>query len=272
MSNVVGNKMSDCTPLDPSEKEYFFGEGEGAVVTVGEVTASSGKVNRLVQLTDIAGDALPTIKTGDAGKVLTVNTNEDGVQWSEGSISYDSAYPIAITSYFGGDQKIELQYNNNDFTVDEGGVLELVTPMPEIGDTENRGKFLKVADDSDELVFDNLPSELPEIGTSQHRGEYLKVDDNSDNLVWDTIPTAPTYTAGTGIDITSNAISVTRPVPDPGNNQHRGHVLTVNNSDDNIEWAVSNGVPSISSLDSTKTYKLQCDKGVLKWVEDKSGS
>lgn len=86
-----------------------------------------------------------------------------------------------------------------------------------------------------------LTNPVPPPGENAHRGEYLKVDDNSDDLVWDTIPTAPTYTAGTGIDITSNTISVTRPVPDPGTNEHRGHVLTVNNSDDSIEWAAPQG-------------------------------
>ncbi len=299
---IQGQRMSDYTDIDSAqltstEKEYY--KANARVTTFGKVDgeASTPNSNYNIPLSEIAGEALPPIESGDAHKVLTVNANEDGahwvdvlpeiqsgdankvltvnstedgVHWDEGPISYDSADPIAITSYFDGDPKIELQYNNNDFTVDNGGVLELVTPMPEIGDTENRGKFLKVADDSDELIFDNLPSELPEIGTSQHRGEYLKVDDNSDNLVWDTIPTAPTYTAGTGLDITSNTISVTLPVPDPGTDKHRGHVLTVNDSDDSIKWAASNGVPSISSLDSSKTYKLQCDKGVLKWVEDTS--
>lgn len=48
-------KMSQYTPLDEDDKEYFFGEGEGAVVTVGETSASSGKVNRLVKLSDIGG-------------------------------------------------------------------------------------------------------------------------------------------------------------------------------------------------------------------------
>ena len=48
-------KMSQYTPLDENDKEYFFGEGEGAVVTVGETSASSGTVNRLVKLSDIGG-------------------------------------------------------------------------------------------------------------------------------------------------------------------------------------------------------------------------
>ena len=63
-------------------------------------------------------------------------------------------------------------------------------------------------------------------------------------------------------------LTLTNPVPPPGDNEHRGQVLTVNDTDE-VVWAASNGVPSISSLDSAKTYKLQCDKGTIKWVEDK---
>ena len=32
----------------------------------------------------IVGDTLPAIATGDAGKVLTVNDDEDGVEWASG--------------------------------------------------------------------------------------------------------------------------------------------------------------------------------------------
>lgn len=35
--NIVPQKMSSYTPLTAAEKTYFFGEGEGSVVTVGDV-------------------------------------------------------------------------------------------------------------------------------------------------------------------------------------------------------------------------------------------
>lgn len=119
---------------------------------------------------------------------------------------YSADYPIMNTGY-----EFSLDYNHDQFTIagDNNTELTLTNPVPPPGD-------------------------------NAHRGEFLTVN-NSDEIVWDTIPTAPTYTAGTGIDITSNAISVTLPVPDPGTNEHRGHVLTVNNSDDTIEWAAPQG-------------------------------
>lgn len=119
---------------------------------------------------------------------------------------YSADYPIMNTGY-----EFSLDYNHDQFTIagDNNTELTLTNPVPPPGD-------------------------------NAHRGEFLTVN-NSDEIVWDTIPTAPTYTAGTGIDITSNAISVTLPVPDPGTNEHRGHVLTVNNSDDSIKWAAPQG-------------------------------
>lgn len=76
-------KMSQYTPLDANDKEYFFGEGEGAVVTVGKTSASSGKVNRLVKLSDIGGDdgaSVPKPTSEDVGKVLKVE-NADSLVW-----------------------------------------------------------------------------------------------------------------------------------------------------------------------------------------------
>ena len=56
MPEIVGQKMSDFTPLAAEEKEYFFGDGEGSVVTVGKVSQGGTDVNRLVKLSDIKGD------------------------------------------------------------------------------------------------------------------------------------------------------------------------------------------------------------------------
>lgn len=37
--------MSSYTPLTAAEKTYFFGEGEGSVVTVGEVDYNGGRIS-----------------------------------------------------------------------------------------------------------------------------------------------------------------------------------------------------------------------------------
>lgn len=70
--------MSSYTPLTAAEKTYFFGEGEGSVVTVGEVDAQSGKVNRLVKLSDIGKDGNGLLEAGTitaSNNVFTVTNN-----------------------------------------------------------------------------------------------------------------------------------------------------------------------------------------------------
>jgi hypothetical protein len=52
--STSGTKMSDYTPLANNEKEYFMGDGQGAVVTVGKVEQGGDNVNRLVKLRDLA--------------------------------------------------------------------------------------------------------------------------------------------------------------------------------------------------------------------------
>ena len=74
--NIVPQKMSSYTPLTAAEKTYFFGEGEGSVVTVGEVDAQSGKVNRLVKLSDIGGD--DTNGMLEAGSITIEYKGSDG--------------------------------------------------------------------------------------------------------------------------------------------------------------------------------------------------
>lgn len=73
----TGKKMGDYTPLESNKKEYFLGEGEGGVVAVGKTEAGGTKTNRLVKLSDIAGDKLPS--GGTEGQVLTKTAN--GPAW-----------------------------------------------------------------------------------------------------------------------------------------------------------------------------------------------
>ena len=322
MSNVVGNKMSDCTPLDPSEKEYFFGEGEGAVVTVGEVNASSGTVNRLVQLTDIAGDELPQIGNNDANKVLTVNSNSDGVEWQAAQHhTYYADAPIVTAGY----HHFGLSYNSNQFeSVGSPEELCLKNPVPTPGANHaDAGKVLtvKTINNTDEIVWDSPASPQVTIdGTTimdgadglhvnpgygltvgsgalcaNIRAKYgLESDENGIQVVVDK-GIMITSSGGVGIDFKNAAegkvltAHETEDTDDDGNaiydiawsevtsvpsttGASDGNVLTYNATNDEIVWAASNGVPSTASLDNSKTYKLQCDKGTLKWVEDKSGS
>lgn len=74
----TGKKMGDYTTLESNKKEYFFGDGEGGVVAVGKTEAAGSKTNRLVKLSDIAGDKLPS--GGTEGQVLTKTAS--GEAWS----------------------------------------------------------------------------------------------------------------------------------------------------------------------------------------------
>lgn len=74
----TGKKMGDYTPLESNKKEYFFGNGEGGVVAVGKTDAGGAKTNRLVKLSDITGDKLPS--GGTEGQVLTKTAN--GEAWA----------------------------------------------------------------------------------------------------------------------------------------------------------------------------------------------
>lgn len=51
--DIVGQKMSEYTPLAAGEKAYFMGDGKGSVVAVGKVASGGNDVNRLVELKDI---------------------------------------------------------------------------------------------------------------------------------------------------------------------------------------------------------------------------
>ena len=70
--------MSLYTKLTAAEKDYFFGDGEGSVVTVGKVDAQGGKVNRLVKLSDIGKDGNGLLEAGTitaSGNVFAVTNN-----------------------------------------------------------------------------------------------------------------------------------------------------------------------------------------------------
>jgi len=74
----TGKKMGDYTPLESNKKDYFFGDGEGGVVAVGKTEAGGTKTNRLVKLSDIVGDKLPS--GGTEGQVLTKTSG--GAAWT----------------------------------------------------------------------------------------------------------------------------------------------------------------------------------------------
>jgi hypothetical protein len=130
-------KMSQYTPLDENDKEYFFGEGEGAVVTVGETSASSGKVNRLVKLSDIGGGG------GDAESLAG-----QGLYASNGKLTVDTDDTLKIVEvgYFDDDKRYKVSVTN-------------AVPTPG-ADHADVGKVLTVknVDNTDEIVWDAAPA------------------------------------------------------------------------------------------------------------------
>ena len=75
MSNSLVNVpgMGKYTPLAPDEKDYFFGEGNGAILSAGKTAFGGPKVNRLTTINDL------------------VSETQQQVDWEEaetGSVSY----------------------------------------------------------------------------------------------------------------------------------------------------------------------------------------
>ena len=69
---------------------YVFTQNQTIIVTQGEPFDEQYIPDSIARLRDIPGNELPTISSGDAGKVLTVNSNEDGVEWAAaGGGSFD---------------------------------------------------------------------------------------------------------------------------------------------------------------------------------------
>lgn len=110
-----GQKMSNYTPLASGEKDYFFGTGEGSVVAVGKVSSGQPNANRLVKLSDIVGDKLPS--GGTEGQVLTKTAN--GVAWDtpSGGGGYTRASASFTNMYMENEQSWQdLNVQNNTYT------------------------------------------------------------------------------------------------------------------------------------------------------------
>ena len=119
--------MSDYTPLANNEKDYFMGDGQGAVVTVGKVEQGGDNVNRLVKLSDLA----PAESVSD----VTVG----GTSVVSNGVAAVPAVPSASTLAGTG-----LTANN--------GALDVSIPVPSAGTNEHRGDVLTV-DNTDQVVW-----------------------------------------------------------------------------------------------------------------------
>ena len=149
MANSVennGKKMGDYTPLAAGEKEYFLGDGEGSVVAVGKTSSETSTTNRLVKLSDIAGDKLPS--GGTEGQVLTKTAN--GEAWA--------AVPTELPSNGTAGQFLK--------KTDSGVEYASVNEVPSGGTV---GQVLTKTATGE--AWAAVPTELPSSGTA---GQFLK--------------------------------------------------------------------------------------------------
>ena len=109
-------------------------------------------------------------------------------------------------------------------------------------------------------------SVLPEVGTDAHRGDVLTVN-NSDEIVWAT-PSSGMPKLGKGLVYNQENDCIDF-------NPHGSGGLYVDSVNNRVSVKGGNGIMvdtngvniDITGLDQSKTYKLLCDKGVLKWAE-----
>ena len=142
----TGKKMSDYTPLESNKKAYFLGDGEGSVVAVGKTEAAGEPTNRLVKLSDIAGDKLPS--GGTEGQVLTKTSS--GEAWADA--------PSGLPSGGTNGQVLTKTASGNEWA-------DAPKELPTSG---SAGQFLKKTADGVEYAS---VSEVPSGGTT---GQVLK--------------------------------------------------------------------------------------------------
>ncbi len=147
----TGKKMGDYTPLESNKKEYFLGDGEGSVVAVGKIDAAGEKTNRLVKLSDVAGDKLPS--GGTEGQVLTKTAS--GEAWA--------AVPTELPTSGSAGQFLKKTANGVEYAS--------VSEVPSGGTT---GQVLTKTASGNEWA--DAPKELP---TSGSAGQFLKKTETS---------------------------------------------------------------------------------------------
>lgn len=202
---IRGQRMSEYTDIDQAselsstEKAYY--KANARVTTFGKVDngVSTPNSNYNIPLSEIAGEALPPIESGDAYKVLTVNPNEDGAHW-------DTVDVDVLPEIESGDANKILRVNSNATGV-EWDVEESYYPEnPITGDGYHIG--LNYDEDHFSVVQTNgltLKNPVPAPGTT-HRGEFLTVN-NSDEIVWGTVSGLPDTTGHSQGDVLAIGVS-----------------------------------------------------------------
>lgn len=135
-----------------------------------------------------SGDVLPEIETGDAGKVLTVNSTEDGVEWAEGGggtptnmVTTDTAQTITGKKTFNS-QGIAFQGSyggNTNVAGVNAGQVEITG--------NNSGQSIIVYADTNEGIYPNSTSSNQNLGKSTNLWNTLYASNLSDGTTTKTM-------------------------------------------------------------------------------------
>ena len=155
--------------------------------------SSDGVARAVIQ----AGAELPTRGSSDTGKVLTVANSDGDLEWDEPAEE--------LPDMAGNDGKLLGAVDNN-------GTMEArwVNPpdsYPTV--TGNANKVLTVNSGATGVEWANVPTEVPEV-TSNDDAKVLTASysGGQGSYSWQTAQGGASYTAGDGIDITTDEISV----------------------------------------------------------------
>ena len=195
--------------------------GEGLLHLVGTIKAEIGE----------GSEGLPSYSSGDAGKVLAVNTNEDGVEW--------------ITPSGGGSGVEPIIFKTNDIYTD-GGTREITdtntinqfTDFISSGDSHNPVVFLRISGNkSIPLVYKS---------SAVKTLFFVGFDDTQGKIYYYKLAYKNSYSPNQGLVLTrikaynlgdfalkSELPEDTLPVISAGD---AGKVLSVNSTEDGVEW------------------------------------
>ena len=263
--------QSDWTQSDNTQVDYIKNKPTLATVaTTGAYSDLSGTPNLATvatsgSYTDLTNTPMeiPTITTGDEGKVLTVNSTEDGVEWTD--------IPSELPTISSGDAGKALVVNSGETGVE----WDTVSGLPPVT-SSNNGDTLEVVD-GDWAVTDTLATTddrlynvedmilnnrfFAPIATDAQTATLIVTDDDEAILSdWGLYVDGNDFVNVVNDNSTTNKISSTKidwtdapkELPDIESGDE-GKVLTVNSTEDGVEWsAIPSNLPSVTSSDEGK--------------------
>lgn len=255
--------QSDWTQSDNTQVDYI--KNKPTLATV----ATSGSY------TDLSNTPMeiPTITTGDEGKVLTVNSTEDGVEWTD--------IPNELPTISSGDAGKALVVNSGETGVE----WDTVSGLPPVT-SANNGDTLEVVN-GDWAVTDTLATTddrlynvedmilnnrfFAPIATDAQTATLIVTDDDEAILSdWGLYVSGNDFVNVVNDNSTTNKISSTKidwtyapkELPDIESGDE-GKVLTVNSTEDGVEWGTITGFLPLTGGTMTGAINLINSNSVL---------